>query len=196
MSNGQDKQPSITTDMRQQILEQALGAAVQQHTPDVIRSAAATVHRLAPTNNEKSGMREIQLRNVVNGAMGATSVEEIAAFILYQMGRSTNSRLWQYGEFGKTVVEALMRNDVRNAAETAIEQVVQQMKQVAEVGEITPEEREKLYRKAHITLARLYLGYLNRLFFFAERNERDDRGSWDELIALLTLHDTAAKEDT
>jgi hypothetical protein len=128
-------------------------------------------------------MRESQLRNVVNVAIGATSVEEIAAFILYQMGRSTNSRQWLYGDFGKTVVDDLMRGPVHAAAEAAVQQAMTLMQNVPDVGPVAA--TDDLLREAHIVLARLYLGYLNRLFYFADRGGHNDQGRWTELTELL-----------
>ena len=98
---------SHDADTRQLLIDQALSGAVQHHIRDVIEAAARTVRRLQPTNEGFSGMRESQLRNVVNVALGAQSVTEVAAFILYQMGRSTNSRQWLYGDFGSAVVADL-----------------------------------------------------------------------------------------
>ncbi|HEX6290115.1 MAG TPA: hypothetical protein VFZ66_13035 [Herpetosiphonaceae bacterium] len=157
---------------------QAVSSAVQHATRDVIRAAANTVQRLAPRNDLISGMRESQLRNVVNVAIRATSVEEIAAFILYQMGRSTNSRQWLYGEFGDTVVKDLMTGAVRNAAEQARAQALATIAE-AGLGGAAPDEA-RLLSDAYIALARQYLGYLNRLFYFADRTRR-----WDELGELI-----------
>jgi hypothetical protein len=164
-------------DIHNLLREQALSSAVQHHIRDVIQGAAKTVQRLKPQNDTISGMRESQLRNVVNVAIGASSVEEIAAFILYQMGRSTNSRQWLYGGFGDAVVQDLMSGVVRKAAQDASSQAQTAIQQ--------PDRGDKqddaaLFDMAYITLARQYLGYLNRLFYFADRTRR-----WDELSELI-----------
>jgi hypothetical protein len=157
--------------------DQALRSAVQHHIRDVIRAAIKTVRRLKPQNNKGSDMRESQLRNVVNVASGASSVEEIAAFILYQMGRSTNSRQWLYGGFGDAVVQDLMSGVVRKTAQSASAEARLVISQAQVGGELN---EEQLFDTAYIALARQYLGYLNRLFYFADRT-----GRWDELGALI-----------
>jgi hypothetical protein len=134
-----------TEDVRTQFIEQALGGAVQQHTRDVIQAAARTVRRLAPHESDISGMRENQLRNVVNVAIGASSVEEIAAFILYQMGRSTNQRQWLYGDFGKTVVEDLMSGPVRQAARATVAEALDRIHRASEITPPTEAEQPRLH---------------------------------------------------
>jgi hypothetical protein len=152
------------------------------------------VGRLAPGehSNDTSGMRESQLRNVVNVAIGASNVEEIAAFILYQMGRSTNQRQWLYGDFGKTVVEDLMSGPVRVAAQAAVRDVQEGVQRTGDLAAdadqhaaLSEAETQRLRDQAHIALARLYLGYLNRLFYFVERGGSSGQGRWHELHELL-----------
>lgn len=164
-------------DIHDLLRDQALSSAVQHHIRDVIQVAAQTVLRLKPENKQTSGMRESQLRNVVNVAIGASSVEEIAAFILYQMGRSTNSPQWLYGGFGDTVVRDLMSGVVRQAAQNASKQARETIQKAQIGGE---QDDTALFDTAYITLARQYLGYLNRLFYFADRTRR-----WDELGELI-----------
>lgn len=156
--------------------DQALGSAVQYHIRDVIKVAANTLARLKPANGRKSEMRENQLRNVVNASISAASVEEIAAFILYQMGRSKHSRQWLYGDFGDEVVKELLEKGVKKAAQQAEERARHL------IGDKTVPEPEKLFEEAHLALARQYLGYLNRMFYFASRS--GDEGRWDDLVIL------------
>ena len=164
----------MTSAIPQLLRDQALNGAVKHYTRDVIRAAAVKVQLLKPEDRMESGMRESQLRNVVNVAIGAHSVEEVAAFILYQMGRSTNSRQWQYGKFGDGVVHDLMQGAVRMAATQAQTMALQTI--VAGKTEVTSEDAADILDHAYIALARQYLGYLNRLFFFAEKT-----GRWEEL---------------
>lgn len=162
------------------LLDQAMATAIQRHVRGVIRAAATTVSVLQPARGGDSGMRENQLRNVVNAALSASSVEEIAAFILYQMGRSTNSRQWLYGNFGDRVVADLMSGAVRAEAEAATKAASKAVQAEGYQME-TPRETE-LFPLIYIALARQYLGYLNRLFVFVDRT-----GRWDELPALLGI---------
>lgn len=175
--------PTPTTEGARLLRDTALGNAIQYHIRDVIRAAAGTVTLLDPKGGSSSGMRESQLRNVVNAALSAQSVEEVAAFILYQMGRSTNRLQWQFNGFGDRVVKELLSGPVLQAAQGAIAMAARQ------IGDVATDERDALLREAHIALARQYLGYLNRLFYFAEKStERADQetsqGRWGELTLL------------
>jgi hypothetical protein len=163
---------SLDTDTQRLLIDQALNGAVQRHIRDVIETAARTVRRLQPTPDSMSGMRESQLRNVVNVAIDAQSVTEVAAFILYQMGRSTNSRQWLYGDFGHAVVADLTaREQADGIVRAALAARADALKAIAagDVPEPSAQEQQQMFDTAHITLARQYLGYLNRLFYFAER---------------------------
>jgi len=86
------------------------------------------------------------------------------------MGRSTNSRQWQYGDFGTAVVADLTSADV-DAVVAAARKASEQAASAIAKNEIKLSEDEKamLLASAHIALARQYLGYLNRLFYFADK---------------------------
>ena len=172
----------MSDDIRRLLFDQALGGAVESHIGEVIRAAAATVRLLRPTDQGVSGMRDSQLRNVVNAAIGARSVTEIAAFILYQMGRSTNSRQWLYGGFGDAVVADLAAPDgaVQQAAASAHRLALKTIAAAADVRPPSDEEQDSLLAAAAIALARQYLGYLSRLFAFADKTR-----SWDRLGSLM-----------
>jgi hypothetical protein len=169
------------TEIEQLSIDQALSGAISHHIRDVIQAATRTVQRLRPTDdNIISGMRESQLRNVVNVALDAQSVVEIAAFILYQMGRSTNSRQWQYNDFGGAVVSDLTADTAGGVVVAARNAGADAVKAIVKNGiELSDAEKQNLLADAHIALARQYLGYLNRLFYFADKA----RG-WDRLTML------------
>src|SRR4029078_6613046 len=111
---------------------------------------------------------------------------EVAAFILYQMGRSTNSRQWLYGDFGHAVVADLTAREqpdgIVRAAQAARDEAVAAIKK-SDVPEPDAQEQQRMFDNAHITLARQHLGYLNRLFSCAERA----RG-WERLDQLTEPH--------
>ena len=102
----------------------------------------------------------------------------MAAFILYQMGRSTNQRQWLYGYFGETVVYDLLKGAVNQAAQDAKKTAIEL------IGKEAAVKHNNLFQDAHLALARQYLGYLNRLFFFANGSKSGDQGRWDELVIL------------
>ncbi|MBA3947482.1 MAG: hypothetical protein H0X37_23350 [Herpetosiphonaceae bacterium] len=163
-------------EMQQLLFDQAVRLGVQQQIRTVIKAGALTVQHLQPANDQLSGMRENQLRNVVNVAIRAKHVEEVAAFILYQLGRSTNSRQWQYGNFGDEVVKDLMTGEVRDAATAAKSMAMEIMAKGEQRDMLNADAQQELFDSAYIALARQYLGYLNRMFYFADRT-----GRWKEL---------------
>lgn len=175
------------SDSTQILKDQALNGEINRQIQTVIRAAAETVQRLKPTENNTSGMRHNQLRNVVSVAISAQSVEEIAAFILYQMGRSTNRRQWLYGEFGDHVVRDLMQGAVWNAAQVAQEKAVEHIKKAQHITPLAEVEKEQLFEQAYIALARQYLGYLNRLFYFAESAQE-----WDKVEKMFRMNEERA----
>jgi hypothetical protein len=180
MSEPDLAQQSEQAQIDQLQIDQALSGAINRQIHGVIQRAAKTAQLLQPKNNAISGMRESQLRNVVNVALGAQSVVEVAAFILYQMGRSTNSRQWQYENFGTAVVDdltALHDDGVAAHARHARDEAVRAL--AAAGVTLAPDTPQNLLDTAHIALARQYLGYLNRLFYFA-----DKANGWERLHKL------------
>ena len=87
------------------------------------------------------------------------------------MGRSTNSRQWLYGDFGHAVVADLTAREqpdgIVRAARAARDEAVAAI--TASNVTVPEAQLQQMFDTAHITLARQYLGYLNRLFYFAER---------------------------
>lgn len=166
-----------TEEARRLLHEQTLSGTVQQHIYRVIQVAAETVQRLRP-DKAISGMRESQLRNVVNAALEASSVEEVAAFIMFQLGRSTNRGPWSYNGFGEAVI-ADLTGPVRQIAQEACDQAVAALVQAAPDFAPSAAECQQLLAAATMALARQYLGYLNRLFYYADRAD-----GWDRLPKL------------
>jgi hypothetical protein len=116
---------------------------IDMQLDDLIKAAAEKVPIL-----EGKGMKENQIRNLVNVATGTTSLEAVSNFIRYQIGRDKNR--WQ--DFGKMVIHDLESGAIREALERV-------MKSVHEA------DRESVRAE----LVRLYLGYLNRCFTYADK---------------------------
>jgi hypothetical protein len=111
-------------------------------------------------------MRENQIRNVLNVAVETRSVEVVVNFIRYQMGRSSQGKTWLYNGFGQQVIA-----DIEGPVGEAAKQVA---KEVAEA--VSDTDAKAICRDAHLALTRLYLGYLNRCFYYGDKT-----GQWDEL---------------
>lgn len=143
------------TELNPQDLRRALviEQAIDRQLDELVRRANIAAVRFKDSNIEKG-----QLRNLLNVAIEARSVEVVANFIRYQMGRS--ARTWT-----PTIGHGLIA-DLRWIAE-----------------EITPTTRqaaeEKLrQRQANtadidsnailVELMQRYLGYLSRAFYYAK----------------------------
>jgi len=134
----------------------AFERAIGKELDSIVRAAAKTVQLLAPAR--ASEMRENQIRNVLSVAVETSSVEVITNFIRYQMGRSSQGKTWLYNNFGQAVIA-----DIEGPVGEAAKRVAR------EIGD--PDEQEAC-RRAHIRLTRLYLGYLNRCFYYGDKTER------------------------
>lgn len=174
----ESREMSAAEETRRLLHEQTLSGTVQQHIYEVIHVAAKTVQLLKP-GATISGMRENQLRNVVNAALEASSIEEVAAFIMFQLGRSTNRGPWSYNGFGEAVI-ADLTGPVRTIAQHARDRAVEALAQTTPNDLPSDPERQRLLAVASMALARQYLGYLNRLFYYADR-----ANGWDRLPKLV-----------
>lgn len=148
-------------------LEMALHKAVDQQL-DAMVQAAVRVTKLL----QGSAMRQSQLRNVLNTALNTESLELVANFIRYQIGRSS---AWQQANFGEELIAALHE---KGAVGQAAARVAQNQKVRNALGEqMTAAE---VQRRAHVLLARRFLGELNRAFAYA-----DGQSGWANLNPLL-----------
>ena len=153
----------------------ALEQAVREELDAVVRAAAQTVTLLRPGDQESSGMKENQIRNVINVARESGSVDVTTNFIRYQLGRS-EGKPWRYKGFGLAVIEAIETGVVAQAAERAGQQA----------GIVDP----ALLRQAHVTLMQHYLGYLDRTFSFCGDAGRDDP-RWAQVARSVTEKEVA-----
>ncbi len=143
---------------RRLLLQRAIG----KELGSIVRLAAKTVRLLGP--GKVSEMRENQIRNVLSVAVETPSVEVTTNFIRYQMGRSSPGKTWLYNGFGQRVI-ADIEGPIGEAAE-----------RVANAAGV-PDEKVVI-PDAYLALTRLYLGYLNRCFYYGDKT-----GKWDELYS-------------
>jgi len=101
-----------------------------------------------------------QLRNLLSVAVESRSIEVVINFIRYQIAR--NSRAWGLGkdDFGHQVI-----TDLRSSVGQMTQDAMADLRRMA--GD-TPAVRE-LEPRVYMRLVQLYLGYLNRTFYFARR---------------------------
>lgn len=148
-------------------LELALQAAMQRCMGDVVCAANADAALL-----EGSGMEKNQIRNVLNVAEESHSLAVVANFIRYQMGRRQTGPAWRHARAGKVfglrVIEQIESPDgvVAKQTQSAFEQARKR------IGDIPQEAADDL----RYDLARYYLGYLNRAFYYGRETKK-----WDDL---------------
>lgn len=140
-----------TTLRRELLLEQGINRQLDK----LVRQANSTAALLKNNN----AMEKNQLRNLVNVAVESRSLEVVINFVRYQIAR--NPRAWGTGpkEFGHQVI-ADIRGSMRELTESA-------MKHVQEQGGQIPDQT-KMHNDAYLHLVQLYLGYLNRAFYYGK----------------------------
>lgn len=142
--------------------ELLLDQAIHRQLDDLVRMANSAAALLA-----QSAMEKNQLRNLVNVAVESRSVAVVVNFIRYQIAR--NSRAWGSGpnDFGHHVID-----DVRTAiSESAGKVVADIRKALAPDEQLTAAETDELKAMAHVRLVQLYLGYLNRAFYYGKETK-------------------------
>lgn len=148
-------------------LELAMRTAMQRCMDKVVHHANTDAALL-----EGSGMEKNQIRNVLNVAEESHSLAVVANFIRYQMGRSRTGPAWRHARAGKVfglrVIEQIESPDgvVARQAQVALEQAWKHAENI-------PQEAADDLR---YDLARYYLGYLNRAFYYGRETKK-----WDDL---------------
>jgi hypothetical protein len=140
--------------------ELALDQAINAQLNDLVKQANQT----AAVLRNDTRLEENQLRNLVNVALESGSVEVVVNFIRYQIGRSGNAWGTREDDFGHMVIQDL-RGRVHELAEKAVETLR---------GKDIPVD-EALRDEAYVRLMQLYLGYLNRVFYYAKKTKSFDR---------------------
>lgn len=144
--------PDPETLRRELLLEQAINYQLDP----LIRQATSTVLKLDGNRD----MEVSQLRNLLSVAVESRSVEVVVNFIRYQIAR--NSRAWGISkeDFGHQVITDL-RRPVKEMSEKVMRRLRVAAGDIPAVNELEP--------RVYMRLVQLYLGYLNRTFYFARR---------------------------
>jgi len=129
----------------------AVRKAIDRQIDALIRAAAKNVTMLKGVE-----MKQNQIRNAVNVANATESMEAVTNFIRYQIGRD---RRWH--AFGKAVIDDIEAGAVKMALDAVLR---------------AEPEADCVSTRAELT--RLYLGYLNRCFVYADKSE-----DWQDLSA-------------
>lgn len=147
------------TNYDQMRFELALQDAIQNQIHSIVTLAGETVDKYINLQNKEKS----QLRNVLNVASNTKSVEVITNFIRYQIGRDKKEGVWRQNNFGHKVIEAI-EHDLEQTAEQVIKKLPK---------EFSTEQSENERRRVHHQITELYLGYLNRCFYYVvETNDK------------------------
>jgi hypothetical protein len=172
---------------RELLLEQA----INKRLDELVRLATEAVLTLPKVRDHK--LEESQLRNLAAVASGTRSIEVIVNFIRYQIGRASDKWGMRPDEFGHTVIGHLYKRIAELATEVARE--VEQRARPPEpaTGDSTPAATPnqppdtELRAEVYIILARQYIGYLDRTFYFYKKSSKhididEIRGQLEEVL--------------
>ncbi|PDW04092.1 hypothetical protein [Candidatus Viridilinea mediisalina] len=180
--------------------ELLLDEAINRQMDALVAQATATMLILG----SKTSMEENQLRNLLNVAIAQPHVEVIANFIRYQIGRKERDWGVKPNDFGHTLLNDLYGSVKDQATEaiqhvkTKIEDNATQEKRKLAQERLEPQIREQklaqidtqlqqdlaaadqLFYQAYAKLIQLYLGYLNRSFYFYKKMQEKSAKERDE----------------
>lgn len=161
--------------------EIALSREIDRQLDAIVQVAGGLAAQL-----KGSSMRENQLRNVLDVALHTESIEVVGNYIRYQIGRGGS---WKSGNFGENVIAALgddgqVHRVAKKAADEAHKALTQAQKKLG--TEALPDPAD-LTKEARVHLTRLFLGYLNRWFLYADREK-----AWDKIGPLVKMEEEAS----
>ncbi len=134
--------------------ELALQKAIRLQLDPIVQLAMRTIVQGVDPEKVKE---KNQLRNVVNVATNAGSVEVVTNFIRYQISRDKPDGVWRGKDLGHKVI-AIIEDDIKKLAHHVITILPPEMWQSRDKKEVT--------RWVHQELTELYAGYLNRCFYY------------------------------
>jgi len=156
---------------RELLLEQA----INKRLDELVRMATEAV--LTLTNMRDHKLEESQLRNLAAVASGTRSIEVIVNFIRYQIARAPKNWGTHADEFGHTIIDQLYKRIAELATDVAreVEQRVRPLELAGGDTAAAPNQQPnvELRAEAYITLARQYIGYLNRTFYFYNKSSKN-----------------------
>lgn len=131
-----------------------LQEALDRQLDTLVRQANRTAALLEKTSMEKS-----QLRNLLNVAVTSRSPEVVINFIRYQIAREQDKWRREEKGFGHTLIGDL-RGIVKELADKVVQDVTARMPDAPQAGTLAD--------TAYVRLMQLYLGYLNRAFYYGK----------------------------
>ncbi|HNP69949.1 MAG TPA: hypothetical protein PKK15_02525 [Kouleothrix sp.] len=133
---------------------------IEQGIESQLNALVKQANKTAAILENHPRMEESQLRNLLNAAIDARSTEVVINFIRYQIARNGSAWGVAPGSFGHSVI-----NDLNTVLPKWHKQALAFVAQQNNAPELTAERSEK----AMVRLMQLYLGYLNRAFYYAKK---------------------------
>lgn len=163
--------------------EIALSREIDRQLDTIVQVAGSLAAQL-----KDSSMRENQLRNVLDVALHTDSIEVVGNYIRYQIGRGGS---WKSGNFGENVIAVLgdggpVHRIAKRAAGEA-HKTLQEAEAANKLDKAVLPKLTVLEAEARVQLTRLFLGYLNRWFLYADRDK-----AWDKIGPLVTIEEEAS----
>lgn len=160
-------------------LEMAINRAIDAQLDAIVQTAVVLAAKL-----EGSGMRENQLRNVLDTALHTQSLELVANFIRYQIGRGSD---WQRNGFGEAVVASFEKGGVID--QTTAHTIAKVQRFITQNGLAISADAidAEVIAAIRMKLARRLLAEMNRAFLYADR-----AAGWSKLKPILEPVDLTA----
>ena len=149
------------TTLRRELL---LQSAIEQRLDTLVGLATAAVLKLSPNTQ----MEESQLRNLLNASLESRSIEVTTNFIRYQIARKERDWGTAPNAFGHTVIHHIVK-DIKPLADAIIQSVTHN-KTEDDIAWF-----RSRYTYVYVRLMQLYLGYINRVFYFYKKSIDRDR---------------------
>jgi hypothetical protein len=147
------------TTLRRELL---LQEGIDKQLDPLVRQANATAAKL----RESPRMEESQLRNLLNASIESGSIEVVINFIRYQIARSGSAWGTAPDSFGHTVIR-----DLRETLPLWTDKVMAFVQAQKDSPALSDDERSRI----EVRLMQLYLGYLNRAFYYGKKTGEFDK---------------------
>jgi len=139
-----------------------VGELVDRQMNQIVRQVYSLVDN---TELQVSSMEKHQFSNLLGVALETSSVESVANFIRYQMGRDVRGNSWRNRGFGDRLIKELQ--GLRDVAEAIAGHVADALR----TTELSRTDVDAIWAE----LVRQYVGQLNRYFYYKKEATRWSR---------------------
>lgn len=158
---------------------------IEQGIERLLDTVVKQANQTAAILKDYPRMEESQLRNLLNAAIESRSTEVVINFIRYQIARNGSAWGVSSDSFGHTVI-----SDLNFILPIWHKQVLSFVTQQDKVPKVSTQDSEKVM----VRLMQLYLGYLNRAFYYAKKTNDFDSLAHINAITLAAEQAGANQE--